>query len=377
VTAIIESKKRNEVQAATCTAEENVSGQRLFSIDFLRSYATVQVLLIHSAGIFAGVMMSKGTWWAGNLLDSSSRPAVPIFFMISGMLLLAPEKYGKDESISLFLRRRFTKVFLPLAVWSFVFISYRCLMTPSSIQWNQMPQLLSTPAYYHLGFLFELGGLYLVTPILRAFVKDQNKTVVKYLVALWFISQCLVPEIAFYFGWTPPITFQMTAGSVGVFVLGYLLRDSRFTKNQIPLALLGMIVCVTGIAVGTFVLTHSAPNKIIDERFYEYHHPLVVAYAALTFVFLRSVSFKLPPKAMQVCRKAVTSFAAASFTVYLVHPLFLEKIQTYTSKILTWNGNKFLLCTAEICITATITAITGWAFYILARKLKLPTWLVP
>ncbi len=374
--AILETK-RQETQAPNCGPVQAAAQTHLFSIDFLRFYATLQVLLIHSSGIFASMMVSKSTWWAGCLIDSFSRPAVPIFFMISGMLLLSPAANGKHESVSVFLKRRFSKVFLPLAVWSLVYIINRAINAPGSLHWNQIPQLLSEPACYHLGFLFQLGGLYLVTPILRVITAQPDRGLIKYFVALWFFSQCVVPEIAFYLGWTPPITFQMMAGSVGTFLLGYLLRDYKFQKKQIPIALVGIAVCLAGIIAGTFFLTNGAPNKVINERFYEYHHPLVVIYAALTFVLLRSISLKLPSNIERVLKTSITSFAAASFTVYLVHPLFLDRIQAFTSKILQLHFNKFILCFTEICLTATIAAGISWLFYAVSRKLKLPTWLVP
>lgn len=167
------------------------------------------------------------------------------------------------------------------------------------------------------------------------------------------------------------------AGSVGTFLLGYLLRDYRFEKKQIPLALLGIGVCFAGIVAGTYFLTVSTPNKTIIERFYEYHHPFVVIYAALTFILLRSIKITVPPNLEPVLKRAITSFAAASFTIYLAHPLYLDRIQHYTSKILNLHGNKFILCFVEICLTATIAAVLGWLFYAVSRKLKLPTWLVP
>lgn len=375
MTATLEpvTKELRPPAAAAVSAQQT----HLFSVDFLRFYATMQVLLIHTSGPFAAMMMSKSTWWAGCLIDSFARPAVPIFFMISGMLLLEPRSNQKDETTLFFLKRRFTRVFLPLLAWSAIYLANRFMNAPGTFHWHQLPQYLSEPACYHLGFLYQLGGLYLGTPILRAVTAKNDRSLVKYFVGLWFVSQCIVPEVAFYIGWTPPITFQMMAGSVGTFLLGYLLRDVRFEKKQYPLALGGIAICLAGIISGTYFLTMSTPNKVIIERFYEYHHPLVVIYAALTFILLRSIKISLPPNLEPVIKHAITAFAAASFTIYLAHPLYLDKIQQYTGKILNLPGNKFILCFTEICLTAVAAAGLGWLFYAAARKLKLPTWLVP
>jgi len=377
VQSILESTKHQEPTAPTCAAVGSPVQTQFFSIEFLRFYATLQVLLIHSAGIFAYAMTSKSTWWAGCLIDSFSRPAVPIFFMISGMLLLASTANKEEKSITLFLKRRFSKIFLPLLVWTIIYLCSRWINVSGSFDWHLLPQYLSQPACYHLGFLYQLGGLYLITPILRVLTANGDRIIIKYFVTLWFISQCIVPELLFYTGWSPPVYFQMLSGSVGLFLLGYLLRDYKFQKRTIPLALIAIALCIAGISIGTFFLTNGAPNKIINERFFEYHHPLVIIYAVLTFVLLRSITFKLPPNMERITRKSVSSFASASFSIYLVHPLYLEAIQSHTTKLLNAPGNKFILCFVEIWLTATIAALIGWLFYAASRTLKLPKWLVP
>lgn len=56
------------------------------SLDVLRIVATLMVILIHTSGKgFAGLIPH---WWAVNTYESVSRVCVPIFFMITGALLL-------------------------------------------------------------------------------------------------------------------------------------------------------------------------------------------------------------------------------------------------------------------------------------------------
>ncbi|WP_175637699.1 acyltransferase family protein, partial [Dickeya dadantii] len=68
-----------------------------------RIVSTFAVIVLHvSAYTVALADLGTFSWWVGNLYDSLVRWCVPVFIMISGALLLSPEKV---ESLSIFYKK--------------------------------------------------------------------------------------------------------------------------------------------------------------------------------------------------------------------------------------------------------------------------------
>ena len=85
-----------------------IPDERIDYIDFLRVIALFMVVMIHvSAFYFFGEAVSSKTWMVAHFYDSLSRPAVPIFIMVSGMLLLSS---NRPSTLSSFLRNRSFRV---------------------------------------------------------------------------------------------------------------------------------------------------------------------------------------------------------------------------------------------------------------------------
>src|SRR5690606_22413849 len=94
--------------------------------------------------------------------SSSVRFCVPIFVMITGVLLLQ-----KPEELSIFLRKRFTRLLFPFIFWSFIYIS---LKTNIDWSWNEIAvfagKQLKSGAEFHLWYVYMLIGVYLFIPVL-------------------------------------------------------------------------------------------------------------------------------------------------------------------------------------------------------------------
>lgn len=93
--------------------------KRLEFSDLLRALGTIAVIFVHASGDVL-YNISKGetfinsnllfNWLSCNFFNSVTRWAVPVFVMISGSMLLNPDK---DESVTLFLRKDFLKYSSP------------------------------------------------------------------------------------------------------------------------------------------------------------------------------------------------------------------------------------------------------------------------
>lgn len=192
-------------------------------IDLLRVVAIFQVILIHvSFPIFNKSELPQSYMLAANFYDAFSRASVPIFFMISGYLLL-----GRNKSIADFLRRRFTKVGIPALVWTAAYLiwqqeAYRDgSMGILNIGLSIAKAIFAGHVEIHLWFVYVLLGLYLVMPILRVLVSASPK-ILNYFLVLWLVANPLLSLAGKISGEVVDFTMRLmlVEGYAGYLILG-------------------------------------------------------------------------------------------------------------------------------------------------------------
>ena len=91
-----------------------ISPNRILYLDEVRSLAIILVVLGHLIRIFSHDFAS---WQICSAVFSLTRIGVPLFFTVSGALLLT-----RKHDIRQFLEKRFKRVFLPFAFWIIVYM---------------------------------------------------------------------------------------------------------------------------------------------------------------------------------------------------------------------------------------------------------------
>src|SRR3546814_18926659 len=98
------------------------------SRDTARVVACFMVVILHVAATLFGTFDDQ--WWASNFYDSLARSCVPLFLMITGVLLL-----GKQESLPAFLSKRFAGILPPLLFGSLLLMTWITLMDDQCGHW--------------------------------------------------------------------------------------------------------------------------------------------------------------------------------------------------------------------------------------------------
>ena len=290
------------------------SEQRLHYIDALRLLAILMVVVLHtSARALAKSPAFGEVWWAGNLFDSLSRWSVPVFVMVSGTLLLnAP----RAESVTAFLRRRFSKILIPFFVWSGVYLLFRLLILKEPLSvWQIAQNLLQDPAFYHLWFMYVILGLYLITPILRSWLPNASEPTLRYALALWALFTCFLPFGKHLLGLGLGVPMDFLTGYAGYFVLGYYLN----LKVPLPAAWLWGLFSSGGLLtiVGTWALTLKK-HGLLDQLMFSYFSPNVLLMSIGVYGLFQGAKrwqSTPPPWLMPLSQ--------CSFGIYLCHPLLL------------------------------------------------------
>ncbi len=287
--------------------------------DNLRVFAVFAVILLHVAEGFVGgitpsdPMYGSYTWWAGNIYDSITRWCVPLFVMISGYFLL-----NTDDANKLFFRKRLHRILIPLLFWS-VFFSFWLILKSyakgdlETVHLTIIEGWISGAPFYHLWYLFMIPFLYLVTPILRVFHHSASRDELSFFILVSF-SLAMISA----FAEKVLIHFHLTNGFMlfsnkfllylGYYALGgYIGKYNPKTSNTKCLAILMISLLIT--IFGSYFFTYS--------YFYSYLSiNTVFASIALFFLIKSSLDKDL----------RIGYFAAFSFGIYLIHPVFLDLI---------------------------------------------------
>lgn len=278
--------------------------QRDVSLDIIRIMACVMVVFMHSPMPSAN---ANGPFLTA--LSFLTAPCIGLFFMVSGALLM-PVK----TDYFTFIRKRFSKIAVPTVIWSLIYIALRLYRSESEI--NLLQSVASIPFSPQgegvLWFMYTLAGLYLLAPILSAWLDKAEKRELQLLLGLWAITLCY-PLLS---GWVminesaTGILYYFT-GYAGYFVLGFYLK-----KYPESLSLkFSALVAISGI-----VLLLALKRYGVAFDFYQLFWYLSIFIASLAVVIWKTVCRYCKPVDIMWIR----TFSNLTFGIYLIHILIMR-----------------------------------------------------
>ena len=89
---------------------------RIEYISLASVLSAIAVVYLHANGCFWDFSTAR-YWITANIIESIFYFAVPIFFMISGAMLI---DFNKRYSIKEFFKKRIAKTVIPFIIWSFI-----------------------------------------------------------------------------------------------------------------------------------------------------------------------------------------------------------------------------------------------------------------
>lgn len=287
------------------------SGVRTVQINsnVIRATAISLVVFLHiSANSFASL---GENWWISLAYDSLTRASVPLFFMLSGALLLT-----KNEPAGIFYKKRLSKLIAPFLFWSYVYLVYRKYYVGESEISLSPLTILNGPVYYHLWFLYSIISIYIFIPMLRYYTLNATKQVKIIVLSLWFISQSIQPfasivGINLYTG----IDAGLISRFLGFVLLGEFIAT---TGREIDwrLLLAGFLASTAVTAFMTYNI--SVISGTANETWFQYHSPIVIISAVCLFMLLSRIKFSAGK-----VTKLISDF---SFGIYFVHIIIMQQI---------------------------------------------------
>lgn len=314
--------------------------ERSYGLDVVRVLACFMVIVMHSP--IPDPSQDSSLILA--CISYFTAPCIGLFFMVSGALLLPTR-----ESTMSFISRRLGKIIYPTLFWTVFYII--CNVVTGKLEGGEIiKSLLSIPFAAQgnsvLWFMYTMLGLYLLAPILSAWLdKNDEKTVMLYL-GLWCITLFYpflhlvlhIPSgeenVLFYF-----------SGYAGYFLLGYYLNNYikriTFSRKYIFLWIVGLgIIFIPPILCK---INHWAVN------IYSLFWYLSIGVALMCigwFLLIHKISLFQNKNRITVI---FADISKTSFGIYLIHIFIMRSVL--------WNLDviKSLPYTVQIPICAMLT----------------------
>lgn len=325
--------------------------QRIKEIDYIRAISAMAVIAIHVSAAY--VEKSNVAY----ILNQTSRFAVPMFIILSGLSIFMSDKNKPITAIS-FIKKRFGKILIPYFFWSllyFIFANRHHILStdPSSLLCVLIKQLYSGTAYVHLYFLVIMFQLYLIYPYVKkwiverpivmlstSFVLSLGMHLILYLHALHIL---VVPSIGVSYVIIFPVwIFYFVLGTYIASNKESILRKIR-DISLIKLFFVWFITLMILIFDSKYTQTYNSSVK-----------PSIILYTLLSLVFFYRLFYvftSVDSKASAI----LNWYSAHSFFIYLIHPLIISLLVIYTPKPKIWYGTTgFLLLTGFTLLLSTI-----------------------
>lgn len=304
-----------------------MAAEKARSIQYINRLRILAIYAVVTAHVAMGLTMQMrpftANWWLGCWLFYIAHAAIPIFVMISGVLLLGNER---QESALEFYKKRFYRVGIPLVFWSVVYLVVRQVVDGERLTAGSIVGLIATgDPYYHLWFLYMIAGLYLVTPVLRTFVRHapQRDRLFAIVIILLLANAYFQTDVLL---WNNRRSiFTMFIPFIGYYLCGYELP--RIDPKKIPTGFPSLAVIVSAIYLVAFAPAFLSKQGGVGVRylFDFFSLPMVFLSIAIFWAaYMHDTSAK-PPEGFR--KTALEWVASTTLGIYVLHPLVLALIK--------------------------------------------------
>ena len=324
--------------------------QRIIYLDFLKVIAIFLMVANHCVDNVTPAERAL-PWYNlwGSVYNSFTRPAIPLFMMVTGILLLPTQM-----DMGSFYKKRLSRVLIPFLVWSVLYNLFPWFTgllncDPETIhvffKWadttqafgDAMRNILMIPFNFsafavQMWYVYLLIGIYLYIPVFSAWVEKSDKRSQRIFLAIWAVS-LFVPYLRNYLtenlfvecSWNEFGLFYYFAGFSGYMLLGYHLVKYPLQMSKVSKYALAAIAFAIGYAVTLIGFKNATAvegqSEAMVELFFTYCSPNV---ALMTFaVFLIAKDLRFENKRVN---RFISQFSICTFGIWMCHYFFVGPV---------------------------------------------------
>lgn len=280
---------------------------REYAFDILRVISMIMVIIIHIANVYCRSfgMISTKSYLISLIFNTICRVSVPIFFMISGTLLLDRE-FNKSKYL-----KRVIKYVILIVVWDIIYLVWEYFYL--GITYDKLYMLIIDPYRAHLWFLYTILVLYAIQPLLKLIMDKSNNVVKTILLTIWIIlslASMLNPYIAKFF---------TIFSYIGYFIIGKYLYDfiKKYDLRKYSLTLIIIMIICYSISIWMNYSLSISLNQFYN-LFFAYRTPFIMISSFALYILIISNYQK------DNLNKLFIGLSDLSLGVYLIHGIFLD-----------------------------------------------------
>ena len=298
--------------------DNRIKTNKQAGLSYLRIFATISIICLHTCStltdnmdVFSVAASQVHFLNAGHIIW---RWAVPVFFMITGALLLDPcRQITYKDCICKYCR----KIILALLIFgipmtSLILISNGVYGT--ALIKGAIIAFFTGQSFAHFWYLYTLIGIYLLLPLLKSFIANADKRDLEIIIIIMFVITIIIPAIERTIAVN--IAFFIPLGYPVFYVLiGYYLEHYMRVKYT--------LLIILGIVITTIIYVSFVYNDIwVYELAQNYDNPITAIEASLIFLLFKSLN-------KRTIKKYVWVIDRLCFVVYIIHPVFIQFFYRY------------------------------------------------
>ncbi|MFM0325066.1 acyltransferase [Caballeronia glebae] len=292
------------------------------SLDFIKFVAITLVIMVHLSAGAAATFIDLGTpWLAAITYRGITIICVPLFFMVTGVLLL--EREHTVASIA----SRAWRLIMPLILWSAIYLSwYKYIGHEDTGNW--VVRILHGPVE-HLWFIYAIIGIYIFLPVASLFYIHSTTAQKLWIIGAWFFGVSVIPMLRGLMG-TPVFGIDLTYVPLysGYMLVGATLYQRLKNVTQTRSLMIGSatvtIATLTMAIYGTW--TVSVQAHAYTMRFFDWWTPTAVIATVTSFVAL-ALAYRRPKPSWMRC--FVNAVASRTLGIYLLHMIIIRLPQVF------------------------------------------------
>ncbi|MFZ2382004.1 acyltransferase [Leuconostoc falkenbergense] len=302
--------------------------KRYVYMDLLNVIAIIAVIMTHSTTLFSVRPFSEHSmFWILLLIIQVILMVlgVPMLFMISGANLL---DYRSKYTSTTFFKKRWLKAVVPLVFWSIIYFIFNHILFGDKLSLSEfIGKFLNNSINTTFWFLYVIIGFYIVLPIFSLMAHENNRRLIFYAAAVYFVSSGLIGSYYsiyrggnFANGANMPLLLHALPALTGWLPICYLFAGYLIHTGNLDVrkrlciyvgGIAGFLVTMI-IAVTTSLHSGTLLNAGI---FSQAGGVIVISVAVFTFVKNWLGDWNPSPHVQKVLRE----LSSCSLGIYIVH----------------------------------------------------------
>lgn len=291
-------------------------------IEILRVMATLAVIFLHISMTIITNYSIEETGGTVNyvILDICqliSRWAVPCFIMITGTLLLEPNKKVDLVKIKKYVLRMLVVLITFGVFYSFLELFFESRTINIKMIFESILNTLQGKTWAHMWYIYMLIGLYIITPIIKTIINNTKENTLFYFIVILIIGTTIIPTINNLLN-IDIENFMMVDVAILYYITGYYmtLKNNKLTQKPSILYMCSIIslLLILAIDIINIICNHENLSWIIN-----INNIFIYIFSIGIFCFVKQTF-----ENKKDVNKIVSIISKYSFLMYLIHPFFIN-----------------------------------------------------